>query len=149
MSYLIPIVIILSTVVLMECFAWWMHKYLLHGPLWFLHVSHHSPRKGLFEWNDLVSLIYAIPAIVLVALNWESGHWSLWVGIGITLYGILYFFLHDVIIHRRAKWHMRFTNSYINRLIRAHRIHHRSNKKEGGEAFGFLYAIKKYGQRQR
>ena len=30
----------------MELVAWVTHRYLMHGPLWFLHASHHRPREG-------------------------------------------------------------------------------------------------------
>ena len=55
---------------------------------------------------------------------------------------ILYF--HDIIIHRRIKVKYKFSSTYINRLIRAHKIHHKHLGRKGSEAFGFLYANPKY-----
>ncbi|MEM7658416.1 MAG: beta-carotene hydroxylase, partial [Bacteroidota bacterium] len=73
-------------------------------------------------------------------------HQSLWlgVGIGIDVYGVIYFIFHDVIIHRRIKMKYKFTSKYVNRLIRAHKIHHKHQAKNPSEAYGFLYATKKY-----
>jgi hypothetical protein len=31
----------------------------MHGFLWVLHKSHHEPRKGAFELNDLFGFIFA------------------------------------------------------------------------------------------
>jgi hypothetical protein len=49
-----------------------------------------------------------------------------------------------VIVHQRIKTGFRAQNRYLRRLIRAHKIHHKCSEKEGGEAFGFLYAPRKY-----
>ena len=35
----------------MELVAYLTHRFLMHGPLWFLHESHHRPREGWFEWK--------------------------------------------------------------------------------------------------
>lgn len=134
----------ISTLILMECFAWWMHKYVLHGILWFIHKSHHRPRKGWFEVNDWVGLFFVIPAMALLYYGKEHQSYIWWIGMGIMVYGIFYFFLHDIIIHRRIKFKHRFQNRYLKRLIRAHKIHHKHLQKEDSEAFGFLYASKKY-----
>ncbi|MEM6804251.1 MAG: sterol desaturase family protein [Bacteroidota bacterium] len=144
MSSFYLILIFLGTCIAMEGWAWIMHKYILHGPLWFLHKSHHSVNPGWFEWNDLVSLIYGIAAAALIILGIEKQIYLLPIGAGITVYGIFYFLFHDVIIHRRIKIKYSFKNPYINRLIRAHKIHHKTLTRQGSEAFGFLYALPKF-----
>lgn len=133
-----------ATILLMEAWAWWMHKYLLHGPLWFLHRTHHEPQESWWEWNDLVALAYGVLSATLVVGGMQAGSWHLYVGIGIAIYGVLYFWLHDVIIHRRIKVRYQFGNPYLLRLIRAHKKHHKHLGQWPGEAFGFLYATKKY-----
>ncbi len=37
----------------MEGFAYAAHRWVMHGPGWFLHASHHRARTGTFELNDL------------------------------------------------------------------------------------------------
>jgi beta-carotene 3-hydroxylase len=73
---------------------------------------------------------------------------SLWflapIGIGVTLYGIGYFVFHDIIVHRRIKISLKAKNPYLLRIMRAHYVHHKVHTREGAEAFGFLYAPKKY-----
>ncbi|MEZ4773940.1 MAG: sterol desaturase family protein [Bacteroidia bacterium] len=144
MYIMVNILILTGTFITMEAWAWFSHKYLLHGPLWFLHRSHHRARKSWFEWNDLVSLIYAAIAAGLILKGGPTGSWHLWVGIGIAGYGIFYFLFHDMIIHQRIRFKRNFRNAYIRRLIRAHKQHHRHGAKNPGEAYGFLYAHKKY-----
>ena len=145
MNWFILLGVALITFVLMEGFAWFTHKYILHGPLWFLHKSHHRVNDHWWEWNDLVSLSYGLAAMLLFMYGIENtASWAIGIGAGITLYGIFYFIFHDVIIHRRVKVKYSFSNKYILRLIRAHKIHHKHLQKEDSEAFGFLYADKKY-----
>ena len=139
-----PILVFLLSCLGMEAWAWFMHKFLLHGPFWFLHKSHHSVNPGWFEWNDLVSVIYGIAASFFMIKGIQHENLLLPLGLGITVYGIVYFIFHDIIIHRRIKVKYKFTSPYINRLIRAHKIHHKHMGRKGSEAFGFLYADPKY-----
>ena len=59
----------LSAFAAMEGIAYLMHKYLMHGALWVLHESHHRPRQGVFERNDLFGVFFALPSIVLIYLG--------------------------------------------------------------------------------
>lgn len=144
MSILLVLGVTLLTFTAMEAWAWFSHKYLLHGPLWFLHKSHHSPRKGWWEANDWVSILYGL--LASMAIVYGSQGYPVWLGlgIGIALYGFFYFVFHDVIIHRRIKIGYRARHPYVRRLIRAHKIHHKHQQKADSEAFGFLYASPKY-----
>nr|KYP34660.1 Beta-carotene hydroxylase [Cajanus cajan] len=51
----------------MEFWARWAHEALWHASLWHMHESHHRPREGPFELNDVFAIINAIPAIALLA----------------------------------------------------------------------------------
>jgi beta-carotene 3-hydroxylase len=140
MSFLLNSLIVLITVVLMEGVSWVSHKYVMHGWGWGWHRSHHEPRQGWFEKNDLYALVFASLAIVLIALG-TAGRWPLqWIGAGMTLYGFLYFLAHDGLVHRR--WPLRYVprSGYLKRLYQAHRMHHAVEGREGCVSFGFLYA---------
>ncbi|MCQ4271993.1 sterol desaturase family protein [Pseudomonas kuykendallii] len=140
MSFLLNSLIVLITVVLMEGVSWVSHKYVMHGWGWGWHRSHHEPRQGWFEKNDLYALVFASLAIVLIALG-TAGRWPLqWIGAGMTLYGFLYFLAHDGLVHRR--WPLRYVprRGYLKRLYQAHRMHHAVEGREGCVSFGFLYA---------
>jgi len=137
---LIPVLIVLATVAGMEGFAWAAHKYIMHGWGWGWHRSHHAPRSGWFERNDLYALVFAAVAIALIALG-TAGHAPLqWVGAGMTLYGLLYFVAHDGLVHRR--WPLRWVprSGYLKRLYQAHRLHHAVQGPQGCVSFGFLWA---------
>jgi beta-carotene 3-hydroxylase len=59
-------------------------------------------------------------------------------------YGIFYSVFHDIIVHRRIKIKFKAKSAYMKRIMNAHYVHHKTHTKEGAEAFGFLYAPKKY-----
>ncbi|ADU71421.1 sterol desaturase family protein [Pantoea sp. At-9b] len=140
MIWLANILILLSAVVMMEVAATLAHKYIMHGWGWGWHLSHHEPHDGGFELNDLYALIFAALAVLMIYLGVE-GLWPLqWVGAGVTVYGVLYFMVHDGLVHQR--WPFRYIprRGYLKRLYMAHRLHHAVRGKEGCVSFGFLYA---------
>lgn len=143
MQIVLHIAIILLTIAAMEVFSWFIHKYLFHGPLWFIHKSHHIERKGWFELNDVFSLLFAGISLYLM---WEGRldlSYKFWIGRGISVYGMIYFIFHDWFIHNRFK-SFTSTNTYLLGIRRAHKIHHKSTKKNPSEEFGLLLASKKY-----
>jgi len=144
MHWAFGILLFLATIVGMEGFAYVAHRWLMHGPGWFLHESHHRPRTGNWELNDLYAVIFAIPSILLilggVQLGW--GDWATWVGAGIAGYGAIYFGFHDVIVHKRLNHRYVPRSDYMKRIVQAHRLHHVVETKEGTVSFGFLWAPK-------
>jgi len=143
MQIILPIAIILGTLAGMEAFSWFIHKYLFHGPLWFIHRSHHQQRSGWFEFNDVFSLFFAIISVYLMWMGRIDLDIKFWVGVGITVYGIIYFIFHDWFIHNRFK-SFKTGNSYLLGIRKAHKIHHKSTEKTPAEEFGLLMASKKY-----
>ena len=146
MDQLLWIGIVISTFIFMEFNAWFMHKYIMHGFLWKLHKDHHKKdHKSWFERNDAFFLFYAILSIASFFL-WETGTLSMGlpIGIGIFLYGLTYFLVHDIFIHQRFKFFKKTNNRYAKALRRAHKIHHKNINKEGGECFGMLFVPRKY-----
>jgi len=139
------IAIILLTIASMEAFSWFIHKYLFHGPLWFIHKSHHVERKGWFEFNDVFSLLFASFSLYLMWQGRTDFNVKFWIGLGISVYGVIYFIFHDWFIHNRFK-SFKSSNSYLLGIRRAHKIHHKSIKKNPSEEFGLLLASKKYFQ---
>jgi beta-carotene 3-hydroxylase len=129
------------TFVLMEPIAWVLHRHVMHGIGWGWHRSHHLPHEGFWEKNDLYSLIFAAPSVVLFALGfWVPGYRVCWfLGLGIVLYGLAYFVVHDGLVHQRFRM-PRLRGTYLKRLIQAHRLHHATRTREGAVSYGFLYA---------
>ena len=85
----------------MEGVAWVMHRYVMHGFMWSLHRSHHEPRHGVFELNDLFAIVFAAPAMACFQLGHTASHWWFAIGAGITAYGVVYALFHDGLVHRR------------------------------------------------
>ncbi|ACP37281.1 fatty acid hydroxylase [Sulfolobus islandicus M.14.25] len=124
----------------MEFVARLMHKYLMHGILWFIHEDHHREKQTEFEKNDLFGILFAIIAIFLFFFGIDGNYIALSVAIGMASYGVAYFFIHDMIIHDRhlhlRSWGLK--HGPFRDLILAHDIHH----EEGEGNWGFLLVIK-------
>ena len=146
MTWLIYIGITLLTFLIMEGVTWFTHKYVMHGFLWYLHEDHHQPRYDhVFEKNDLFFIIFAIPSILLFYFGtFPEINYLLFIGLGILCYGVAYFLVHDVMIHRRFKWLDNIKSTYFRGLRKGHKVHHKHLGKEDGECFGMLYVPKKY-----
>jgi beta-carotene 3-hydroxylase len=142
----VNILIVLLAFVCMEGIAWFTHKYIMHGLGWFLHKDHHRKvSQGFFEHNDFFFLIFALPGIVGLFWGMQNNYnWAFWVGLGITLYGLAYFLVHDVFIHQRFKIFRNTNNAYFRAIRRAHKVHHKHLNKEEGECFGMLWVPFKY-----
>lgn len=138
--------IVVGTFLFWEFVAWFSHKYIMHGILWTWHKSHHTVHHHTFERNDLFALVFSIPSIaIFYYYSWVSFNpYMISVGVGIFCYGVFYLIFHDVIVHQRIKWRPEKKSRYLQRMIHAHYVHHSKHSKEGCEAFGFLYAPKKY-----
>ena len=142
MDWIAHSLIFVATVAGMELFAYGMHRWVMHGPGWFLHASHHRARTGPFEWNDLYAAIFAVPSIVMLWLGVQGGWggWATAIGAGIAAYGAIYFGFHDWIVHRRLPHRIVPKNEYFKRIVQAHRLHHVVESKHGTVSFGFLWA---------
>lgn len=141
--------ITILTILGMEFVAWFAHKYVMHGLLWNWHEDHHKPhfKEGrFFEKNDLFFLVFAIPsaASYIIGLSVPGLFWLLFVGIGISIYGLIYFLIHDVYIHQRFQWFRQLDNRYSRAILRAHGAHHARQTKEDCESFGLLIVNPKY-----
>jgi beta-carotene 3-hydroxylase len=137
---MIELAIVVGTVLLMEGIAFAVHKFVMHGFGWGWHRSHHEPRTGWFEKNDLYALVFV--GLSLLCFMFAAKAWPLlwWVGVGMAVYGVLYTLLHDGLIHRRIAFIRPPRSGYLKRLVQAHRLHHAVNDREGAVSFGFLYA---------
>lgn len=139
-------IILFTTFILMECATWVIHKYVMHGFLWVLHRDHHDhSTEGTLEKNDYFFVIFALPAIALMYFgSLNDFNYLFYIGVGVTLYGMTYFFVHDIFIHQRIDFLKNTQNPYLLAIRRAHKQHHKHLGKEEGECFGFLWVPVKY-----
>ncbi len=138
--------IVFLTFIGMEGVAWFAHKYIMHGFLWGLHDDHHSKNpNSFFEKNDYFFVIFAVPGIVCIMLgSLFFIPLTLPIGIGITIYGFAYFWVHEIFIHQRFKFLRNSNWTYFKAIRRAHKVHHKHLGKENGECFGMLWVPFKY-----
>ena len=146
MNILINTLVFLSAFVGMEFVAWSAHKYVMHGFLWNLHEDHHTKDiENVLEKNDYFFLIFATPGITgLLIGTLMDYNFIFYIGLGIAIYGLAYFLIHDVLIHQRIKWFRRANHPYFKAIRKAHKVHHKHLEKEDGECFGMLWVPMKY-----
>jgi beta-carotene 3-hydroxylase len=138
---IINFLITLAAVIGMEIFAILFHKYWMHGERgWKWHESHHVPTQGKFETNDLYGVAFSLIAAGLFIAGSLYSPVLWYIALGFTIYGLLYGFVHDGLVHQR--WPFRYApkNRYLRRLVHAHRLHHHTTTREGAVSFGFLWA---------
>lgn len=123
-------------------YARWAHKVLWHdNPLgWALHKSHHEPRAGPFEANDVFAVANALPAMGLCLYGFLQpgvvGGLCFGAGLGISVFGISYMFVHDGLVHRRFPVGPIADLPQLKRVAAAHKLHH--GTKHGGVPFGLF-----------
>jgi beta-carotene 3-hydroxylase len=145
-AWLIFVAWALAAFIGMELLSYILHRWVFHGILWKIHITHHTKRHGLFEANDFFSFFFTGLAILLLAIGVFDpfGHPAFAIGTGMTLYGILYFIIHDLMTHRRF-WPLSPPVAWIDVIRRAHLAHHQSAEKQGREPFGlFLFPYQKF-----
>ncbi|XP_077248159.1 beta-carotene 3-hydroxylase 1, chloroplastic-like isoform X1 [Tasmannia lanceolata] len=112
----------------MEFWARWAHRALWHASLWQMHESHHRPRDGPFELNDVFAIINAVPAIALLSYGFFNRGLvpglCFGAGLGITVFGMAYMFVHDGLVHRRFPVGPIANVPYLRRVAAAHQMHH-------------------------
>ena len=142
MQTVVYILVTLAAFLFMEFMAWFTHKYVMHGFMWFFHKDHHIRDGRKIEWNDVFAVIFAIPSIMLIYFGVIDGNYLiLSIGIGIMLYGFAYFMFHDVYVHQRVPILSKLSNRYLRATVKAHLEHHNPNAHYN---YGFLLAPMKY-----
>jgi len=127
----------------MEYYARYAHKYLWHDtlwtmplkarkewnrPIWLLHESHHLPREGAFEANDIFAIANGVPAFALCAYGFLTpgvfGGLCFGAGLGITFFGIAYMYVHDGMVHKRFPTGPLGKLPFLRKIAAGHTIHH-------------------------
>jgi beta-carotene 3-hydroxylase len=133
-----PIVVALVAFVAMEAAAYAAHRWLMHGPGMAWHRSHHAPPAGRLEHNDLFPVCFAVLGVsAFAAAAVSPGLVALrWIGLGMTVYGAAYLFVHEIVIHARIPVRLPAWG-FLRWLRESHRIHHLF----GGEPYGMLLPV--------
>ena len=82
-----------ATFCIMEFMAWFSHKYIMHGFLWYLHEDHHNKdHDSWFERNDTFFIFYAVISMgfIMTAENTaflaRMAHWIGYYGLWLCLF---------------------------------------------------------------
>ncbi|CAN5421159.1 sterol desaturase family protein [soil metagenome] len=132
-----------------EIFSYAAHRFLFHGVLWKIHRTHHTARKSAFELNDIFSVIFALFSIFLMIFAGKPLIYSISfpLGLGISIYGLVYFIVHDFFTHRRFL-PFKSSSKLLLTIRAAHQRHHQTTEKIGIEPFGlFVFDYAKFGRK--
>jgi beta-carotene 3-hydroxylase len=110
----------------------------MHGPLWFLHQTHHIHTSGYWENNDVFTIIFGTMAVILIFSGLPDLSFYFWLGVGMSIYGLTYFIVHDVFIHKRINIGNRPKSGLFKAVTRAHQDHHKTKNKKGSISFGLF-----------
>lgn len=132
--------------VAMEPVTYALHRWVMHGVGMHLHRSHHlnaaRVEPSRLELNDLYPVMFAAAVVGAFALGFNNSNLSILVPIcvGVTAYGAVYAFVHDLVIHNRLGARVGHRSRILGHLTRAHKAHHVTN----GEPYGMLapYALR-------
>ena len=140
---MISVLLVAVGIIGMELFTLVFHRYIMHGLLWRIHITHHAPTKHPLELNDVFVLFFTSIALVLIAVGLPDGP-TVFLGSGVAVYGMSYFVMHDMIIHKRFLRQPLPTNRYLQAVYRMHMAHHRHVDNETGEAYGLFFVPPRY-----
>ena len=132
------VLLAVAALVVMEPVTTLAHRVVFHGFAMGWHRSHHLPPRHVLEANDLFPVGFSALTIVVLSIGVWVGAGSVLVpvGVGVTAYGVSYFVVHDLVIHRRFSW-LPVPDRVGRRLRAAHNVHHLF----GQAPYGFLAPI--------
>ncbi len=137
----VPVALVVA--VAMDFWAALLHGRLWHALLWSVHRSHHerSSDARRLEANDALSGIHAPIAIALIFVGCQGTPGVLreiafGVGVGMSVFGVGYFVVHDGLVHERLPVPVLLRFRYFRAVARAHRVHHGA---AGGAPYGFFF----------
>ncbi len=136
---MIALALVLGGALAMEPLAALAHRRIMHGRGWAWHRGHHGPAGPRLERNDWFPVCFAAVTILAMAIGSTVAGLAplLWLGAGVTAYGLAYLLVHDVCLHGRVLGRPVGRRGYLGYVRRAHRIHHVG----GAEPYGFLAPI--------
>ncbi len=135
--------IVLAGFCAMELFTVLFHRFVMHGPGWRLHVTHHRPSGRALEANDVFVGVFMTLSIALILAGMPDNP-LFFIGIGVAVYGLSYFVMHDVVIHRRFLRLPKPKGRYLRAVVQMHMAHHRHVTNDVGEAYGLFFVPPRY-----
>ncbi len=128
--------------VAMEPISAGIHRWFGHGPGWALHRSHHEDELVGFEANDVIPVVSALLTMLAfwVGVTVPGAGLAVPLALGATIYGMAYFVLHDLYIHRRLPL-LPERVEWLEPIRQAHLDHHRT----GTDNWGILAGLRARG----
>lgn len=130
-----PWFLIILVAVIMEPMTALIHRAVMHKFAWSWHKSHHDRFGKVLEYNDFFPIVFSAIAIILFVIGIHNPTVR-YVAIGITIYGALYFVVHEIIIHSRFG-KIPYSNPVFRYWQFGHNVHHQFHK----EPYGFIVPV--------
>lgn len=140
---MISALLVILGIIGMELFVVLFHRYVMHGLLWRIHITHHRPTEHPLELNDVFVVFFMSIALSLMWFGYPIG-WPFWMGVGVAIYGTAYFVMHDMIIHKRFLRQPLPKGRYLQAVWRMHMAHHKHVDHRIGEAYGMFFVTPRY-----
>jgi len=123
----------------MEPVAALVHRRVMHGRGWNWHRSHHARTRATVEGNDAYPLLIGAGVFAVMLVGHLVDPWRplLWIGAGLTAYGLAYALVHDLLVHQRLGALPLAGSRYVRWVAQAHAHHHDDN----GAPYGFLVPV--------
>lgn len=125
----------------MEYYARYAHEHWWHGDvLWFVHRTHHEPRTGILEDNDIFGVLNAavVMPVLMQAYFAEPSYGAalrLGASMGISVFGCAYIAVHDGVHHERFWSRPLQRVAWFRAISQAHAAHH---KKDHAAPYGLF-----------
>jgi beta-carotene 3-hydroxylase len=138
-SGIAPLLVAAASFLVMEPVAALVHRRIMHGRGWGWHRSHHARARPAVEGNDAYPLVIAAGTMAMMVAGRlvEPLRPLLWVGAGMTAYGVAYLVVHDLLVHQRFGRLPLARSRYVRWVATAHARHH----DDGGAPYGFLLPV--------
>jgi beta-carotene 3-hydroxylase len=141
----VPVLVGVAAFLVMEPVAALVHRRVMHGGGWGWHRSHHARARPTVEGNDAYPLVIAAGTVVAMTAGEliDPLRPLLWIGAGMTAYGVAYLVVHDLLVHQRLGRLPLVRSRYVRWVATAHGRHH----DDGGAPYGFLLPVVPAGRR--
>ncbi len=121
------LLLVVGMAVAMEPISAGVHRWFGHGWGWVFHRSHHEDELVGFEANDIIPAVSAGLTMLAfwVGVSVDGAAAAVPLAAGATIYGLVYFVIHDLYIHRRLPL-LPHHVSWLEPFKQAHLDHHRT-----------------------
>ncbi|MFA8449344.1 MAG: hypothetical protein ACEPOW_01480 [Bacteroidales bacterium] len=117
--------------VLMEFFAYAINRHIIYGPLWYMKSRSSKKSYSKKKGNPFFAVFFSALFILCLYIGTHSYmHELVYIAIGIFIYGIMFFILQDILVHRKVRiFVFRASKLYYRVVITAYKAYKNDPRK--------------------